>query len=358
MSLSDLPVELLDQIFEPLSPNALAALAITTSFFNSSATRHLYRDISLSAYTHNLNAVNTLATQPRLASLVRNFSLNVDDSDGVLREYYVLLSNALQNMPNLHSLDLHVDSHASWILFPSSSGGSPLTYSGLQHFATSFSLDKNLMQFLTRTPSLISLQLPPSFIESDCAELPLLAIPNLASYTGPSSFLRQIAPGRPLVTLHLSGDLSLHDIEHISHSVLPVTSNTDAESGVDSENGVEVLSAITSTPPTVFLETLAKACPRLACLRVMTTCAFWEAPDLTFYSSIANTLSTLRSLNAFELSGMHWESRPKSTAVSDDGAPSEKEWVSPPVTPRVLDVDEVNEENSHDFEEAFLEWAY
>ena len=56
---------------------------------------------------------------------------------------------------------------------------------------------------------------------------------------------------------------------------------------------------------------------------------------------------------------MHWESRPKSpvSGVLDVG---EKEWVSPPVTPRVVDVEfqEVQDDQNFGLNEAFLDWSY
>ena len=71
---------------------------------------------------------------------------------------------------------------------------------------------------------------------------------------------------------------------------------------------------------------------------------------------MANTLSSLRHLSSFELSGMHWESRPK--PVTPDGSVIEKEWISPPVTPRVIEEDPVPQDYYAEFEESFMEWAY
>ena len=392
MSLVQLPTELLDVIFEPLPKNTLAALSTTSSFIGPCAIRQLYRHLSLSSYANNLHAVSTLASNPDLSSLVRSFFISLDDSDVVSQDYYATLAKALQNMSDLTSLQLHIDTHASWVLQNTTPNASPIIYSRLQDFATSFEFDTHLAAFLVRTPALLSLQLPSSCSPSDTASLPTTAIPCLASYTGPTSLLGQIIPSRPITSLHLSGDLALQDIELLARaSRAPTSSVRDAAVGsVCQPVKVEVLSAITSVAPVQALEALAQACPHLVCLRVMTTCAFWEAPDLvsssififfvfsshvhlflsfslpraavtnlqTFYTRIANTLSTLRSLSAFELSGMHWESRPKSSPSSEDGSSSEKEWVSPPVTPRVAEVGIETQEQDLEFDETFLEWAY
>lgn len=53
---------------------------------------------------------------------------------------------------------------------------------------------------------------------------------------------------------------------------------------------------------------------------------------------------------------MHWESRPK--PVTPDGSVIEKEWISPPVTPRVIEEDPAPQDYYAEFEESFMEWAY
>ena len=76
-----------------------------------------------------------------------------------------------------------------------------------------------------------------------------------------------------------------------------------------------------------------------------------------FFARIATTLSTsLPALSAFELSGVHWVFRPNTGSAS--AASSGKEWVSPPVTPRVAEVDVEPLEQDLEFDEAFQEWAY
>ncbi|KIP12862.1 hypothetical protein PHLGIDRAFT_97602 [Phlebiopsis gigantea 11061_1 CR5-6] len=73
---------------------------------------------------------------------------------------------------------------------------------------------------------------------------------------------------------------------------------------------------------------------------------------------IANSLASLPLLGAFELGGMHWEFRPRSTSPSSlDGICPEKEWLSPPVSPRSADTLALHD-NDYDFDNAFMEWAY
>lgn len=290
MSLALLPTELLDAIFESLPQDTLAALSLASSFLNSSATRQLYRHLSLSSFAKNLEAVSTLASYPDLASLVRSFLITLDDSDNVSKDYYLTLGKALQNMSDLTSLHLQLDPDATWILQNPIPNASPIIYSRLEDFATSFVFDTHLVSFLDRAPSLLSLQLSSSFLPSDPATLPTTAIPKLLSYMGPTSLLAQILPSRPITSLLLSGDLSLDDIQLLAHASRAPSSSVQ---GLDDGHGcepvkVEVLSAITGVAPVLVLEALAKACPHLVCLRVMTTCAFWEAPDLvSSYLSIS-----------------------------------------------------------------------
>ncbi|THH33770.1 hypothetical protein EUX98_g386 [Antrodiella citrinella] len=362
MSFASLPPELLDAIFLPLSTNALLAVATACSAFTASADRHLYRHLALSSHASNISAVHTLAAQKNLASLVRTFSLDADPyaPDAVSQHFHVALHQALAHMEGLTSLELNIRINESWLLKDLSCGNSPTTYPHLQHFASSIIFDQNTVSFLLRAPSILSLQLSSSVAPSDIValELPTDAIPKLTTYTGPASLLRHLSP-RPLTTLLLSDDLKLDDVQYLSPSLrAPRPSPNVDVTSASPPTDVQVLSAITSAPPVLIMEALAKACPHLSCLRVMTTCAFWEAPDLSFYTHIAQTLSTLPALTAFELSGMHWESRPKSPAsgLLEFG---EKEWVSPPVTPRVADMDFQQDPQDHDFgiSEAFLDWS-
>ena len=60
---------------------------------------------------------------------------------------------------------------------------------------------------------------------------------------------------------------------------------------------------------------------------------------------------------------MHWEFRPKTASAADGTcAVSGKEWVSPPVTPRPVELEDVLDAQTQDrdfaFDEAFMEWAY
>lgn len=359
MSFAALPVELLDAIFESVSSQTLATLAKTATAFTGSANRQLYRHLSLSYHAGNLGAISSLANDSELASFVRTFSITFEDSEDLFPEYAPVLSQALFKMHNLCQLDLDVGVSGSWVL----QGGLP-TYSLMTHFATSFPFDNNVASFITRTPLLSSLQLSSPLV-IDSAVISPTSVPRLCTYAGPAHLLSQLTPSRPLNTLFLSGDTAASHLELLGEGSGGPTSSVerathDRDDTCDQAYAkIEVLSVVTSSPPVLILEALAKTCPDLVCLRVMTTCAFWEAPDLTFYTKVANALSMLRSLSTFELSGMHWEARPKSNASDSTGSAfAEREWISPPVTPRIAEMNLEDEQYDLDINESFFEWSY
>ncbi|PCH41396.1 hypothetical protein WOLCODRAFT_131888 [Wolfiporia cocos MD-104 SS10] len=377
MSLSSLPAELIDAICEPLVGEAatLASLARSCIAVHPSATRMLYRVLSVSAFARNLPVVCTLAARPDLAQHVREFSITLDESGTVLRAFYAQLQNALRLMPQLASLELLVDSGASWVL-PTFSDSAVLPR--LEHLSCSFPLDTHVSDFLARAPALHSLHMLEPALPST-QTLPATHVPLLKSYTGPASLLPMLS-SRPLTTIHLCGDLRIEDIPHSVGAPEVGEPEAGSESkfypnlvprnpGYDGDKparaNVQVLSAMTSAPPAPVLEALALAYPELVCLRLMTTYAFWETPDITLYTRIASTLASLRDLAVFELSGMHWEARPKAAdPLSSKASSTEKEWVSPPVTPRAVDFLAEPEANADPqnlelgFGEAFLDWSY
>lgn len=283
MSLIDLPAELLEVIFEPLSMPTLASLARTSGDLYANACRLLYRRVSVSSYSHNLSAVNTLATRSHLSLLVRSFSISlVEGQDEVDGAYYASLCQAVRGMQHLTDLEVHIDASLSWVLFHDARSPDLTHYPNLANFSCSFPLDVNVARFLEGTPSLHSLQVAAS---ADFAILAKTAIPFLSTYTGPPCLLPQLLGSRPVSTLLLSGDLTLEDVESLAEtSSAPRTAESldgpERVPAVAAEIArIETLSAITSAPPVAVIAALTRACPNLVGLRVITTCAFWETPD-------------------------------------------------------------------------------
>lgn len=283
-TLTSLPVEVLDAICDPLAtqPSTLAAVSRTCSALYPSSVRLLYRDISASAFARNLPVVHTLAKNPQLARLVRRFSVSVDNADAVFRPFYQDLRDALFSMSGLFTLQLLVDPAAGWVLSGDEHDAAEPEYPRLEHFACTFPLDSRLAAFLSHTPALLSLELSAMIPASAASLLPTTHIPLLETYTGPASLLPAMGT-RPLTAIYLSGDLSLDDLpQNPSAPEAPEGRAEPAGAALTAAAGLhlQVCSAITSVQPALMLESIAKAYPALACLRLMTTSPFWDVPNM------------------------------------------------------------------------------
>lgn len=257
MFLQSLPVELLHVVAQDLDDCALAALAQTCSSLSTVAQCHLYRHLSVSAWSRNLDVVVLLATKPTIACHVRSFYIALESQCPVFASYYHLLAKAIYNMTGLISLDLIVDSSISWILRDACSRPS---YPYLTHLTCSFPFDGDVVRFLRRSPSLLELEvhsIPTLFTPNSLpTPLPSECIPHLEQFIGSPQAARLVVPGRPVKSLHLhSGVLTEEDVVLLAQSTAPVL----------------VLGAETNSAPVPFLAHLRCHLPHLGYLRVMTT---------------------------------------------------------------------------------------
>ncbi|KAI6151863.1 hypothetical protein BKA82DRAFT_124520 [Pisolithus tinctorius] len=312
MSLQGLPIELVHIIAQDLDIHTLAALAQTCSSFCLVAQSLLYRRISVSAWSRNLSVVPLLAKRPDIARHVRSFYIAVDSPPTVFSVYYGLLAKAIQNMSELTSLNLLVDSGVSWVLKEACTHTS---YPYLTHFTCSFPFDENVIQFLGKTPSLLELEadsIPSTFALNPLgASLPPTTIPLLEHFIGSPRTARALVPGRPIKSLHLNGSaLTEDDIVLLARATSPIV----------------VLGAAINSSPVPFLEHLHRYLPHLAYLRIMTMQTMHEPPAPEFYEQVADVLASFPELSAFELSGMHWGSQQK----RGDG--SKRVWQSSPLS--------------------------
>jgi hypothetical protein len=184
----------------------------------------------------------------------------------VMHSSHFLLANALSHMSELSSLDMCINPHASWVLTELAT-----SYPRLHRLACSFTLDSNVADFLTQTPSLQELELntPAIFHPSVLsALLPLPAIPSLRQFIGSSETARVIAPGRPLESIYLnSGELTEEDIKCLANGTARV----------------RIFAATTRSLPNPLLDLLdllARHLPHVVYLRIMTTHTFPTAPDV------------------------------------------------------------------------------
>jgi len=331
MSLQQLPVELLDDIFQRVLPADLVSLSRTSSSTYHVARRLLYRHLSVSLPARNAGVIIALAKKPELAHHVRTFAVRLDSST-FFKSFYRHLATALSNMTELISLELFVDPGASWVL----QGTHHCVFPRLQHLACSFPLDSHVVNFLGKTEALLELEVDgvPSPHSLPMPTLPVASLPLLHEFKGSSHAATAIVPGRPVQSIHLnSGDLTGDDIASLAQSTAHVS----------------ILGATTSLLPVPLLQSLTHHLPHLVYLRMMTTFDFSEAPDAvslkcccsshnvfkqfsqTFYQHIANALTSLPNLRAFELSGMPWGSSLK-TAESE-----RRVWQSEPLTNTAVD---------------------
>ncbi|KAH9943100.1 uncharacterized protein BXZ73DRAFT_97155 [Epithele typhae] len=372
----------------------MALQLLPVELLDASATRLLYRHLTLSDHAHNLSLLSLLASHPHLAAHVRTFTVHLDDVDSKLLPEYAHLQSALRIMTNISGLSLYVDCSASWVLSPPVTESShktdhvpisaPAVYSRLEHLTCNFPPDAHLTSFLGHTPSLISLALSSVIlgvdVDSDLedeppppprVQLPPSHIPLLETYTGPAYLLPTLV-SRPLKALHLSGDLALElfasdtgapsaaeamlrlrrtsaRADHTRNTAIP---SSDAPP-------LQVMSAMSSSPPAALIDVLARVFPNIQYLRLATPYALSDFPSLEFYPHIAETLSTLPNLSVFELGGRPWDSRVK--PATSPYHPPEKEWLSPSTTPRGFALpaeDELDADRDYDFDGAFADWSY
>ncbi|KAN0097691.1 hypothetical protein V8E55_002137 [Tylopilus felleus] len=304
MSLLALPTELLLAIAHLVPLDTLPALALTSTRLCSVAQRVLYRHISV--WSRNLTVVPLLARKPHIARHVRSFYIALDPVSPLFGSFYSVLAIALNNMSDLHSLHLLVDSATSWVLRDISA------YNSLVHFTSTFPLDDNVATFLQKTPSLLELEVDsiPTYT-APIPHLPPTAIPRLEQFIGSARAATLVVPGRPVQSIHLNGSTLVDDdVALLARSTAPVL----------------VLGAATNLSPAPFLQLLHRHLPHLAYLRVMSTQNLFQPPSPDFYEQVAGVLASFTELNAFELSGMHWGSQRK----SDDE--SKRVWQSSPLS--------------------------
>jgi hypothetical protein len=276
MSFSVLPTELVELIFQHAPPSDLATLARLSSDVSDAAVRRLYRQpdlITLHPATspaedteRKLRLLRTLADRPDVAQLVRSFFITLGADSGASPESYALLARALKNMTQLVSLTLRVDAAASWILAGPREASSPaavsrrthhdgggdrgpVLYRRLRYLSCPFPLDAHVTEFLSRTSSLIELEL--DSIPSSLAEaylnprLPASAVPGLTHLVTSSRCAQVIVPGRPLQSVCIqTGDVDERVLRALSRSSAPA--------------GIVVLGATTSMRTIPFLEAVSR----------------------------------------------------------------------------------------------------
>lgn len=325
MSPSTFPPELLDTICSLLPTPDLVSVASANYTLNAVAHRTLYRNISITPTTNNLSVLHTLVSRPCTAAHVRTFSITLHNEQP--RAFYTLLSRALVHMTELTSLTLFLDPDASWIL------KSDARYLNLTSFSSSFPLDSNLADFLSRTPAVDQLQVGSALPSNDQPEVNLAptSIPNLARFTGPHHVAKIVVPQRPIEALFLSQVIS--DDSLFAQLSL-------------SKSNITIFDAVVSLGLLHCVTAISHAMPSLHYLRLMTVAPLDEHFDpvrfpplkpvsksshpflsstQSLYQQLSDALGSMSSLASFEYSGMNW------TCWNDSD--SKRVWQSSPPTP-------------------------
>jgi hypothetical protein len=254
MSFQSLPAELMDHVAHYLHATDLVALSTINSYLYPVAQRWLYRQITINYSSNNPSlVVSTLAQKPHLARYVRTFSVR-------LGSYPTLFETALSNMSQLFSLDIFLDHTASWVMHTRDDS----TYHCLEHFASSFHIDHNLIHFFQKTSALLELEVDSLLPTTIIPSLGPNVLPRLSQFTGSSQAAQYVVPGRPVESIHLnSGDLTEDVVESLAKSTAHVL----------------LLAAATTLHSLGPIGTLAQCMDHLHHLKIITTSNFSEPPD-------------------------------------------------------------------------------
>ncbi|KAF8666222.1 hypothetical protein RHS04_09714 [Rhizoctonia solani] len=107
-----LPTELLDLVSRYADMGTQAQLSLASHSVYSISIRTLYASIPHMNISRTTRCLLTLSTNLELAHMVRSFSLHLSPSD-ILRPFHSLLTRALGNMTELHTLSLQLGTYAT-----------------------------------------------------------------------------------------------------------------------------------------------------------------------------------------------------------------------------------------------------
>jgi len=246
-SILDLPSETLAVVCRHVQQQDLLALASTSHRLSAVALRQLYRKTLLFT-SSSRSGVFTLARNAELAQHVRELDVvaHFDDAD-TLTEFITVLGQALANL--IYAVDVRLSLRfgpAAAVKLPVTASRALLApvarsachtpdntitteYTQLRSFACDLALDDHMIQFLSRCPALVSLQLGESSSESlsSVANLAPTIVPNLEHLIASPSAARVLVPGRPVSALDMTftGEASGFDqetLEAVAQSAAPL----------------------------------------------------------------------------------------------------------------------------------------
>ena len=119
---TQLPAEILDEIFSYVKAPALARAALVCHMFQGVATRILYRHVPSLSISLTTRCLETLASSPSLAAYTRSFEIGDVGFADICRRgllppsFFKLLQRALHNLHRLTELTFYLNGPTSHVL--------------------------------------------------------------------------------------------------------------------------------------------------------------------------------------------------------------------------------------------------
>ncbi|KAJ7626277.1 hypothetical protein DFH06DRAFT_1339417 [Mycena polygramma] len=190
MSLSLLPLDLLDDILFHVRIADLASICRASRVFRTQALNALYRDLLLTD-SHSLTACFSLLDDPSLAERVQGFSVRCEDAGS----FYGVLEETLAVLPNLRVLELFMgpaDRSCQWILPINSC---PFQ---LEAFYTDFNFTADVGMFIAKQPALTAMSVIWGSGRDYAGNLDFLGLRYLTKIFAPFTLIEALVPGRPI----------------------------------------------------------------------------------------------------------------------------------------------------------------
>ena len=240
---TQLPAEVLDEIFSYVKAPTLARLALVSHTFQGVATRLLYRHVPSLSLSLTTRCLETLASCPSLAAYTRTCEIGDASFADASRKgllppsFFKLLQRALHNMHRLTELTFLLNGPTSHVLL-----GAPFRLTKLVAFCD---FDATFASWLTEQTGLRSAIFCGNFITD--VTLPVDALPLLRRVAAAPLTLACVVPERPIREV----DLCLVHPWSLNREVLQMTIRTVASSRGPLDS-LRIISHLAESPETVL----------------------------------------------------------------------------------------------------------
>ena len=259
----NLPVEILDCIFQELEPQDLPPILRANHDFHILGTRILYRIIPELPIKRCIQCLKSLSTSPTNAALVRKLSIDWSQHR-IISNLFRLLYEVLKHLTSIRHLSVELSPHdnhhgLAWVLTG--------LRAQLKTLGTSIRCDVQLAEVLETQPELIELCLR-GFQTKQGFTLSTGAMPHLRSFrtvhAGPA-VISEVVRGRPVEGVSLSMFLEdgCQPLDSLRFSTRPIKRLT-------------IMSLDSTLAPTVLLPEIAKRLPELEALHVVVLMALFD----------------------------------------------------------------------------------